>query len=266
MESGTSVNAETIRRLAVHAASSALNRAQHHYQDFADFPYHQRLHTAQEHFVGVFPVLKRIVYYLVLGSFLLMTSIATYSLFYLAAMPAHAATEQLYFDYSCRDVAEKTQTVCSNNTDEHSECLFSCSPTATLDIFAKHAGWEAFHPEVIPDARAKHRILTPRTHYFLELVLQLPETNTNQKIGMFAIEVELWSKNHTLLAKSQRASRLPHESGWIQVVRKSLCLVPLLIGAMAESRTVVIPAFRHFVESPNFPLVRPLVILKVPRD
>jgi hypothetical protein len=254
MENGTSVNSETIRRLALQVATSALNRVQHQYQDFADYPYHQRLHNAQENFIGIFPVLKRIICYLCLGTLLSMTSMATYGLFYLAAMPAHAATEQLNFDYSCRDVSSRTLNVCSNNTD--SACQFSCSPTATLDIFAKHAGWEAFHPEVVPEARARNRILKPRTHYFLEVVLQLPETTTNQMIGMFAIEVELQDKNHTLLARSLRSSRLPHESGWIAVVRKSICLVPLLIGAMAESRTVVIPAFRHFVESTNLPLVR----------
>ena len=251
MESRTPINGETIQRLAAHAASSALNILQHQYEDFAHYPYNQRLHAAHENFVGIFPVMKRLVYYLLIGSFLLMTSTVTYGLFYLAVMPAHAATAPLYFDYSCR---EHTDEKCSNEAP--SECANSCSPTAIVDIFAKHTGWDAFHPEVIPEARTQSRFLTPRTHYFLEVVLQLPETTINQQIGMFTIEVELRSKSNEILAKSLRASRLPHESQWIVVVRKFLCLGPLLIGAMSESRKVVIPSFRYYVESVNHPLVR----------
>lgn len=252
MDSAATMN-ETAQRLAVHAASSALNRMQHQYQDFSQYPYQERLHDAQENFVGVFPVLKRIIYYLSVGSFLLMTSIATYGLFYLAAMPAHAATEQLYFDYTCRNTMNDTTTTCSSDTG--SECQYSCSPTANVDIFAKHTPWEALHPDVVPEARSKTRILKPRKHYFLEVVLELPESANNQQTGMFAIEVELQTKSHVPLARSQRSARLPHESGWIGVVRKSLCLVPLLVGALTESRTVIVPSFRHYVESTSHPLV-----------
>ena len=257
MESGSTVmNGEAIRRLAFHAASSALNRMQHQYQGFTQYPYQERLHNAQENFVGILPVLRQVIYYMFVGTFLLMTSMATYGLFYLVAMPTHAATEQLYFDYTCKNSLDGLANGCPNETTNWA-CRHSCSPTAIVDIFAKATPWEALHPDVVPEARSKTRILTVRKHYFLDVVLQLPETTTNQQAGMFAIEVELRTKDHVPLARSQRSSRLPHESGWISVVRKSICLVPLLVGALSESRTVIIPSFRHFVESANHPLVGP---------
>jgi hypothetical protein len=246
---------DTMRRLAVHAASTALDRIQLRYQNFAEYPYQERLHTTQENFMGIFPILKRVIYYILVGSFLLATSMATYGMFYWVAMPSHAATEKLYFDYSCRN----TDQVCSgseNTTTGNADCGFSCAPSANVDIFAKHTPWEALHPDVLPEARSKTRILRPRRHYFLEVVLQLPESTTNQQIGMFAVEVELQTKGHTPLARSHRSARLPHESGWIGVIRKALCLAPLLVGALTESRTAIIPSFRHFVESTKHPLVR----------
>jgi hypothetical protein len=244
---------DTMRRLAVHAASTALDRIHLRYQNFAEYPYQERLHTTQENFMGIFPVLKRFIYYFLVGSFLLATSMATYGLFYWIAMPAHAATEKLYFDYSCRN----TEQVCSGPEKRTgNECDFSCAPSANVDIFAKHTPWQALLPDVLPEARSKTRILRPRKHYFLEVVLQLPESTTNQQIGMFAVEVELQTKGHTPLARSQRSARLPHESGWIGIIRKSLCLAPLLVGALTESRTSIVPSFRHFVESTKHPLVR----------
>ena len=258
MDNGTTVmNGEAIRRLAFHAASSALNRMQYQYQGFAQYPHQERLHNAQENFVGILPVLRQLIYYMFVGTILLMTSMATYALFYLVAMPTLAATEPLYFDYACKNTLDGLANACPNETT-NCEYRHSCSPTAIVDIFAKATPWEALHPDVVPDARSKTRILTLRKHYFLDVVLQLPETTTNQQIGMFAIEVELQSKNHVPLARSHRSSRLPHESGWISVVRKSICLVPLLVGALSESRTVIIPSFRHFVESANHPLVGPV--------
>lgn len=256
--SNTIPTVATVRRVALHAASSAMQQMQQQgYQHFA--PQYEQIHVAQESFVGIFPVLKRVIYYTVVGSFLIMTSMGTYGLFYLVAMPPHAATEQLYFDYSCRGggaIATNETTACAMN-DTTSAFVKGhaslCTPTATVDIFAEHTPWEALHPDVVPEARSKSSILTAKRHYFLEVLLQLPESSVNQDSGIFAVEVEL--RSDVPLARSKRSARLPHESGWVGVVRKILCLAPLLVGAITESRTVIIPAFRHFVESSKHPLV-----------
>jgi len=85
-----------------------------------------------------------------------------------------------------------------------------------------------------------------------------------QGIGTFSVLVELESgsseinsyKNtkRKLLATSTRTARIPFESLWISNFRKAICIVPHMIGAIQESRRIVIPSYRYFVESAKFPL------------
>ena len=88
-----------------------------------------------------------------------------------------------------------------------------------------------------------------------EVALTLPESEINLIAGMFGVFVELQSSNGTKLAFSMRAARLPYESPGIAFARKVVFLIPLLIGAVQESKTIVIPAFRHVVESSEQPMV-----------
>jgi len=63
------------------------------------------------------------------------------------------------------------------------------------------------------------------------------------------------------LASSVRSTRLPHESGWIAMVRKMLWTFPILFGAREESQTVIVNSFRHIVESQDFPMRHAVVRL-----
>eukprot|EP00533_Pseudo-nitzschia_delicatissima_P012579 CAMPEP_0197267186 /NCGR_PEP_ID=MMETSP1432-20130617/3443_1 /TAXON_ID=44447 /ORGANISM="Pseudo-nitzschia delicatissima, Strain UNC1205" /LENGTH=205 /DNA_ID=CAMNT_0042732119 /DNA_START=93 /DNA_END=706 /DNA_ORIENTATION=+ len=47
---------------------------------------------------------------------------------------------------------------------------------------------------------------------------------------------------------------MPHESNWISVVRKFLCIILHLSGGLPEQKTVSIPAFRFFMETQDAPL------------
>jgi Putative adipose-regulatory protein (Seipin) len=140
------------------------------------------------------------------------------------------------------------------------------SATATVDLFARHVSWEAFHPSVIPPPVAQKRLLQPRQAYYIELSLTLPASNRNQHgAGMFGVHTQLLSSSSSssnnnnstcLLAMSRRSARFPHESSWIQVIRNIFLLPALLVGAMEESRSVTVLAFRHYTESKDLPLVR----------
>ena len=67
--------------------------------------------------------------------------------------------------------------------------------------------------------------------------------------------VAMHSAKRFVLASSVRPSRLPFESDWLQVVRKLVWVVPFVFGGAEESRVVKIQAFRHAVESQDYPLV-----------
>jgi hypothetical protein len=234
-----------VGRLVIHAASSALARLQipedetTAIEDVPPSPY-QRFQDAV--FLGLIPWLQKILYAAFIASVLLLTSICTYGAFYLMVMPSTHASEHLYFDYTCGSTTRGED--------------MACTPVASVDLFSKHAPWEAFHPGVSPSLRSEDRILVARQPYFLEVLLHLPESDTNRNAGIFGVHVQLRARNGAALASSVRSARLPHESDWVGVVRKMILIVPLLVGATTEHRTIVVPSYRHFVESQDLPLVR----------
>ena len=249
--------------IIVRVANSALER----FHDYRRDGYVYNGQEFQESFQGENPNgsnetfgflrwLQRILYTIFLGMVLLLLSLATYGLFFISVMPSPRTAEPLYFDYTCQLSSHTSTTTFDDGscpTEPSSRSNKACMPLATVDIFSKHSSWESYHPDLLPPP--KHHVLTPRKPYFLEIGLQLPETDTNRRVGMFGVETQLWTQNKTLLAKSVRSVRMPHESLWIAIVRKQLFLVPLLVGAMTESKSITVPAFRHYRESKLVPLV-----------
>jgi hypothetical protein len=74
---------------------------------------------------------------------------------------------------------------------------------------------------------------------------------------MFTVVTQLVSssaENATLLATSMRSGRYPHRTPWVDSVRQLLRLLPLLVGAADEVTVLIIPSFRHYVESSDLPL------------
>jgi hypothetical protein len=233
-----------------------------------DFPFDPSYVHIDHAFMGVFPFLGRVIKTLAIGSLLLVTSAGSYALFYQAVMPSLSAAHPLFFDYTgplnpsflgkssprVSDYAEPFYSFYGNLYNNHNKDQRP-EPWAVVDLFAKHTSWEALQTEVLPTPIAEHRILKAKQPYFIEVVLTLPDSNLNREPGMFGVVTELYSRNGTQLAVSRRSTRFPHQSQWITVVRKMFCLIPLLLGAVEEARTVVVPSFRHFVESSDHPVV-----------
>jgi hypothetical protein len=130
------------------------------------------------------------------------------------------------------------------------------SPYAMIDLFSRQDQWFAHHPDIAPPPKTQTRILPRHVPHYIEVELEVPESEHNKNLGMFGVWVQLQSSNRTLLASSIRTVRMPHESKWISVVRKAICIVPLMLGALQENRRVLVPSFRFFVESDRLPLVR----------
>jgi hypothetical protein len=248
----------SVRQILAHAASGALTKRQNYHIPEDGPSFAQAPAPAEDAFVGIVPFLRRMFILIFSGTILLISSLGLHGLFYFVAMPSHHATEPLFFDYSgisrhpapvCVDESSKT---CSRTNHLPGEKVM---PWAVADLFSKHSQWEAFQKDVIPLPRADNRILKTGQAYYLEVALELPDSDINRAAGVFGVSVELQSSNGTKLASSMRAARLPHESAWVATLRKLIWLLPLLIGAVQETRTVVVPSFRHLVESRDFPLV-----------
>lgn len=157
------------------------------------------------------------------------------------------------------------------------------TPTAVIDLYAKHNNWWAMEPSVLPDTEHHYhpslssvhrqlqhrRRLQPHQAYYVEIVLHLPDSTANREAGMFGVVAELYGSNSnsdvdensnnnstTLLAAARRSSRFPHTTPWISTVLKMILLMPILLQAFPEARTVTVPAFRQYVETEEYPLVR----------
>lgn len=157
-------------------------------------------------------------------------------------------------------------------------------PTASVDLLAVHNEWQAYFDDIVPTTKTQKQqsssSLLAKQAYFIEIALHLPESPVNQNAGMFGVVAELYSASSTTpvssssgmepttgtgssqdddlltkLAVSRRSYRFPYQSPWLSVVAKVLCLIPLLLGAIPESRTVAGQAFRHYIESSEHPLV-----------
>lgn len=261
-----------MRRLVAQAATQAIARAQEYRipQDNMPLPnnFDDKSHARHSDFVGIVPVLQKALSVLASGMVLLASSVALYGFFYMLYMPPNQVSEPLFFDYT--GLVKHPSPVCMNSPTtaedfkkpenftlpwQPTPVQLKFAPWAAIDLFAKHTQWEAFQSEVIPKPIAKKSILNAGKAHYLEVALSLPESEINVRAGMFGVFVQLQSSNGTKLAFSMRASRLPYESPYIALARKAFFLVPILIGAVQESKTVVVPSFRHVVESWEQPLV-----------
>lgn len=260
MENMNFRDAQNVRRLLEHAATEAIARAQEFEIPMAAFQVPAE--AVEGAFVGLWPILRKIFILWAIGFSILCSSIGMYGLFYLAIQPGNVTSDQLFFDYSGIAKHPVTPPVCSNETTVEDTCTqhfpkeeLRGAPWAAVDFFARHTQWEAYYHDVLPRPLTETKILKEGKGYFFEVVLELPESQINHRTGIFMVHVDLQSSNGTMLASSIRAARLPHESRWVSTIRKSIWLVPMIIGAVHETRTIAVPSFRHFRESASMPVV-----------
>lgn len=215
---------------------------------------------------------------------LLSLSAVSYGIIYKNFMPRQHALKNLYFDYSShhgpaadsqlspRQPLPKQQFSSfpwpTHEKDTRVLAMIRPIPTATVNLLAKHNEWQAYYDDIRPPPLSQQRLLRAKQAYFIEVELELPESQANVEAGMFGVVTELYSSistcahedasydSNSLLAESRRSYRFPHQSPWISTVAKILMLLPLLLGAVQETRTVTSPAFRHYIESSERPLVR----------
>jgi len=253
MERQNRMDPSDLQRIVAHAAMRGLAQHAPFFNNGMDegIYFDQVFQEPEQLFGGLFPFIGKFIKWAAMGSLLLVLSAASYGIFYSAVMPSRCASAALFFDYSGTSAAPIRRLFQLRRQKEA-----ELEPWASVDLFAKNSPWEAANSDVLPSPLAEDRLLHAKQAYFIELALILPESDVNQKAGMFNVVTDVYSSDGTKLAVSRRSARLPHESHWIGVLRKLFCIVPLMIGASEESRTVTVPAFRHYVENTEHPLVR----------
>ena len=78
------------------------------------------------------------------------------------------------------------------------------------------------------------------------------------------LQLELFDVSRNLLARSKRPALFPYSSVFVRHVRKFCTVVPLVLGALPEARTVVIHGIDQYVESESRPLRYARITLLLP--
>ena len=263
-------------------------------------------------FLKILGRLKQILYLSVMAEILFLLALMFYVILYLLIVPSSYTKLPIYFDYTSMDISQDGSTFvypppiyndpptchASSSCFDDNDSTFS-SITGTVDLFSQHTQWYP-NPEIMDEISitpppislndknhkendvntgvVKRNVLIPNQKYFLNLELVLPESEINSNLGMFMVNVQLYSSSDTpsiptheddpnngptkatttnpiLLAYSKRPAMLPYESPIVEFVRKSVFMGPLLLGVFPEVKTVEIPSFDQFIENESKPLV-----------
>mmetsp|Transcript_11747 Transcript_11747/g.13207 ORF Transcript_11747/g.13207 Transcript_11747/m.13207 type:complete len:208 (+) Transcript_11747:76-699(+) len=150
-------------------------------------------------FVGIFPLIQRVVVLLVLVVLLIVLSLMEYFLFYKLIMPGLHSSETLYFDYTHLGIQARNEittkygdNTCKRNTTNTTKIdsfsspfsklylskqksrkyrqLMETAPIATVDLFANHQSWQHYIPDIVPQLKTRKHILTKGVPHYIEVL------------------------------------------------------------------------------------------------
>ncbi|XP_013419266.1 seipin isoform X2 [Lingula anatina] len=167
--------------------------------------------------------------------FVLWTAVFLYGSFYYAYMPqvSHSRSVHFQINTSC----EANQKTCSY-------------PFANISL--------------VKDGR--DQLLLKGQPYKVLLELEMPETPVNEKLGMFMVEIQFYSKGGVITKTSSRAvsSMLRYKSPLLQTITTWFFSPWLLFGFLEQKQTVLVELFSQYYEDAYLPSLGALISLKLP--
>lgn len=162
----------------------------------------------------------KFLFALVTFNILVWLSVFLYGMFYYLYIPAVAHFRPVYFHFD---------SLCSNDT-----CNF---PVANVSLVK----------------RGQDQLLSRGQQYIIVLDLEMPESETNQNIGMFMVKLEMIARNGEIVKYSCRSGVLHFKSHLHRILR-TLFFAPLLLsGTFEEKQLVSVSLFEHYEEDPTRP-------------
>ncbi|KAF0039809.1 hypothetical protein F2P81_008044 [Scophthalmus maximus] len=153
---------------------------------------------------------------------LLCLAVFLYGSFYYSYMPMAAFSTPVHFHY---------------RTDCESPTSFLCSyPLANITLM-----------------RNKKNVLTFGQAYQISLQLDMPESPTNQELGMFMIKTTCFSQEGGQVASSARSSMLRYRSDLLRTMGTLLFLPAFLTGATEQKQVLEVELFSDFTDDPYAP-------------
>ncbi|XP_064601817.1 seipin-like [Liolophura sinensis] len=158
---------------------------------------------------------------------LLWLSVFLYASFYYTYMPAESHVKPVHFSFR----------VCENG---EGLCSF---PSANVSLVKDN----------------KDEILAKGQVYRIMLELDLPESPTNQYLGMFMVSVQMYDKNREILQTSSRAAILRYRSALLETMN-TFVFSPMFLSGLTEQKQILpIELFPQYVDNPYKPSVGALI-------
>ena len=138
-----------------------------------------------------------------------------------------------------------------------------CPPTAIIDLSSVHTQWKAHYSQIAPQPLSTINSLStipPTTSsssiskgipYYIHLKLTLPESQINQHIGVFMVEMKIKNSKNVILATSNRPVLLTYYSDYISYWKKFIGLLFYVIGLRTEYQVLSVYCFDHFLHGGN---------------
>ena len=125
-------------------------------------------------------------------------------------------------------------------------------PSAKVNFHSKRTQWESYNE--ISQKKEIVSLLQPKSKYYIDVLLHIPESNVNKNIGIFMVHVTLYS-NNAPLGTSKRSAMVPYESYVVFHIRRTSLFVLFLLGIIQEYSNVIVHSFDNFMERIDYPLV-----------
>eukprot|EP00551_Chaetoceros_affinis_P012735 CAMPEP_0203667288 /NCGR_PEP_ID=MMETSP0090-20130426/4158_1 /ASSEMBLY_ACC=CAM_ASM_001088 /TAXON_ID=426623 /ORGANISM="Chaetoceros affinis, Strain CCMP159" /LENGTH=404 /DNA_ID=CAMNT_0050531407 /DNA_START=121 /DNA_END=1335 /DNA_ORIENTATION=+ len=202
------------------------------------------------------PFIKRILHFVMLITAMLCTSIGTYIVLYKLIVPDNFISRPIFFDYNYQhcnnqhlNQNEQNQAHANAHANEPLYSSFSSAgpPTAIVDLLSLHTQWKPHIPNIAPQSQSNAKIKTKTKPYYINIQLALPESLTNQQIGVFMVETFIKNSNYDTIASSKRPVMLPYQSFYISQWKKFIYLALYILNIKDENQFVTVHCFDHFM-------------------
>ncbi|XP_047481852.1 seipin-like isoform X2 [Penaeus chinensis] len=149
-------------------------------------------------------------------------SVFLYTSFYFTYMPQESITWPIHFQYNA---CEDRPGICTNP-----EAIISVTDPARGSLLARGQ---------------KYRVVVD---------LEMPESTTNQKLGMFLVSMDMRSHGGETLRQASRSTMLRFKSSLLQTISTMAFAPFFLYGVQEEKQMVTVELFSQYEEDPVTPL------------
>jgi hypothetical protein len=92
------------------------------------------------------------------------------------------------------------------------------------------------------------KLLSSGQYYHISLQLQAPESPVNEAVGVFMVNITLYTTGQQFLSTSARPAMVKYKSFMLQTLSTIVFAVPLLLGVWSQEQEINVPLYEAYYE------------------